>query len=296
MSDRIVRLCDVDEKQHERKNIEQYVLSQAPELEVTHSQRILKTKVLGRDHEVWDVHTTGERFWVITNPTNLYDQAQRPSYDETLSFHVGIMVRMMERDRTELPEESEGPVTLAWSKFEQGVTAYRTAHEAEELQGVGIHCREALISLAGDIRTALADVELVDPPKNANFKGWADLAAEKLTDGRMRSYLKVLCEKAWDLTVWLQHNANATPWDADLVLDATSNAITTTGAVINRHERGFPGRCPGCGSYRIDEDGEIDEDDNDVWHSRMVCARCERVWNEHSRRWDETTHSWSDIA
>jgi hypothetical protein len=45
----------------------------------------------------WDVHTTGDRYWVITNPTNLYSQQLFPSMDYTLSFHVGVTARMVAR-------------------------------------------------------------------------------------------------------------------------------------------------------------------------------------------------------
>jgi len=77
--------------------------------------------------------------------------------------------------------------------------------------------------------------EVQDPPKAADFKGWANIFADQLTDaGRLRSYLKALIDKTWDLTVWLQHNSNATPVDADLVLEATGNLITTLAKLIRR--------------------------------------------------------------
>ncbi len=48
---------------------------------------------MGRDHDVWDVHTDKDRWWVVTNPTNLYSQTLMPSLDYTLSFDVGLMAR-----------------------------------------------------------------------------------------------------------------------------------------------------------------------------------------------------------
>lgn len=283
----------MDEREHERKNIEQYVLSQDREVEVTHAQRIMQTKVYGEEFEVWDVHTSGSRYWVITNPTNLYDQATRPSYDETLSFHIGLRMRIFERQRTELPDEAEGLVDTSWRRFEQAFQAYNRANEAEDYQAVGIHCREALVALAAHLREVLAGVTLPSPPpKGSDFKAWADLAAEHIATGRLRGYLKVLNEKAWDLAVWLQHYADATPWDAELVLDATSNAISAMGVAIKRHEKGEPERCPKCRSYRVDSDGEIDENDVDIWRSRMICAACEHVWGERSQRWDAEANTW----
>jgi hypothetical protein len=62
----------VHELDHEKRSIEQYVLSQDRGADVTLVQRITTTKVLGREHEIWDVHTAGGvRYWVITNGTNL---------------------------------------------------------------------------------------------------------------------------------------------------------------------------------------------------------------------------------
>jgi hypothetical protein len=65
------------------------------------------------------------------------------------------------------------------------------ANESEDFQAVGVKCRDSLISLArnhaGDDWVGTLD----DPPKAADFKGWANIIADQLTDaGRLRSYLK----------------------------------------------------------------------------------------------------------
>lgn len=66
------------------------------------------------------------------------------------------------------------------------------------------------IALAKEHATAEWVGDVADPPKAADFKGWAGIIAEALTEaGRLRSYLKAIAEKTWDLTVWLQHNSNA---------------------------------------------------------------------------------------
>ena len=51
--------------------------------------------VLGQQYDVWDAHTSDGRWWVITNPVNLYSQDQIKSMDIALSFHIGLMSRMM---------------------------------------------------------------------------------------------------------------------------------------------------------------------------------------------------------
>ena len=53
-----------------KKAIANYVEVQARE-KVLHAERIKTEHVMGRDHECWDVHTDKNRWWVITDPTNL---------------------------------------------------------------------------------------------------------------------------------------------------------------------------------------------------------------------------------
>lgn len=57
---------------HQVRRISDYVEGQAPLEEVTHAERMILTKVMGQEHEVWDVRTDQDRYWVVTNMTNLY--------------------------------------------------------------------------------------------------------------------------------------------------------------------------------------------------------------------------------
>jgi hypothetical protein len=101
-----------------------------------------------------------------------------------------------------------------------------------------------------------------------------NILAERLTEtGRLRSYLKAMADKTWDLTVWLQHNSNATPVDADIVIEATGQVIGTFAKLIRRREYGEPERCPRCESYRVREKVESDDDQMGFWESEM-CASC----------------------
>lgn len=72
------------------REIQDYVEWQCRgEEKVLHVEKVASERVLGREHAVWDVHTDKERWWVVTNPTNLYSQTLMPSLDYTLSFHIG---------------------------------------------------------------------------------------------------------------------------------------------------------------------------------------------------------------
>jgi hypothetical protein len=41
-------------------------------------------------HDIWDVHLAESRWWVVTNPKNLHDQADFKSRDVVFTFHVGL--------------------------------------------------------------------------------------------------------------------------------------------------------------------------------------------------------------
>jgi hypothetical protein len=175
-------------------------------------------------------------------------------------------------------------VTSSWRRFRQAIESMNDAHESEDYQAVGVKCRDSLISLARDHAGDDWVGEVQDPPKAADFKGWANIFADQLTDaGRLRSYLKALIDKTWDLTVWLQHNSNATPVDADLVLEATGHLVTTLARLIRRKEYGEPNRCPDCESYRVDESIDHDEDKHGFW-----------AWDECSWKSEPVFTSWQD--
>lgn len=82
---------------HRESDIARYVEGQAPEESVNHVELVTAEFVVGIEHEVWDVTTDADRYWVITNLTNLYSQRHFPSLDYTLSFHVGLMMRLRSR-------------------------------------------------------------------------------------------------------------------------------------------------------------------------------------------------------
>lgn len=238
-------------------------------------QKVGAERVLGVPHDMYDVHCEHSRWWVITNPMNLYSQEDLPSIDMTLTFHVGLRIRMAQKDRTEPDEETKEHVSGAWRRLEQGVDAMNSASEAEDFQAVGIKCREALISLVQESAGQDWVGEVDNKPKGSDVKGWGEVFAQKLTDGRMRAYIESLFETTWDLAVWLQHCKNATPWDAEYVLDATSHLIGACGLLVHRYEQGVPERCPRCGSYRVSNAFERVEEPEPGFTETPVCGACD---------------------
>jgi hypothetical protein len=71
---------------NEREHIESYVRSQLPTHGLELTQKVYSERVHAERHDIWDVHTKRSRWWVITNPTNLYSQKQFPNMNHpTLS-------------------------------------------------------------------------------------------------------------------------------------------------------------------------------------------------------------------
>ena len=82
--------------EHERRAIEEYLRSQSDSnFEIEHVEKLASEYVLGGQYDVWDAHTNEGRWWVITNPTNLYSQQHIKSMDVALSFHIGLMMRVI---------------------------------------------------------------------------------------------------------------------------------------------------------------------------------------------------------
>lgn len=279
--------------EHEAKAIRQYVDGQTRDLDnlATLVQRVDSRRVMGRDYEIFDVHTAkGERWWVITGMTNLYDQTAFPDYDMAFTFHLGLTFRVSEQGRVETDEEIEQRVGGAWRRYEDAVDALNTAREAEDFQAIGVMCREALIAFGKDHIDAEWLTISFDAPKAADFKGWADIYAQALSEGRLRRYLKEVASKTWDLVVGLQHDSNAAEWDAEIAVDATANVLSSFGTAIMRVERRKPNPCPSCGSYRYSFDGDVETREGEQgWLSVEVCSACGYRGAETFEPWE-----WSE--
>lgn len=261
---------------HEERHIRDYVNSQSPDHDQAELiQKISSHRIMGHVHDVYDVHTASSRWWVITDPTNLYRQTDFPKAEQALIYHLGLGIYIAERSRAETAEDNEEErVSPSWRRFRQALEAMNAASESEDFQAVGLKCRDTLISFGRQHKAADWVGDVPEPLRASDFKGWANIFAERLTDaGRLRSYLKSLADKTWDLTVWLQHNSAATPIDADIVLDSTSHLLRAFGQLIRKAELGEPERCPNCDSYRLDEDIQNDDERQGFWES-TVCRAC----------------------
>ncbi|WP_246804396.1 hypothetical protein [Mesorhizobium mediterraneum] len=52
--------------EEEIEEVREYFEWQAPDLEVAFMQKVYSEAVLNTRHDVWDIHTNKDRWWVIT--------------------------------------------------------------------------------------------------------------------------------------------------------------------------------------------------------------------------------------
>lgn len=141
----------VERDAHSEADIANYVTGQARDETVLHVERIKREVVLGQSYEIWDVTTDKDRWWVLTNLTNLYSQRHFPSLDFTLSFHIGLMARLRERSGG-VDVDDPSPFDEVFRRMDQAEERFDHAVEAEDYQSVGMQLREGLISLVGAMR------------------------------------------------------------------------------------------------------------------------------------------------
>lgn len=273
---------------HEERDISEYVewqLSKGSEkpIVVEHLEPIKSEVVWGRLHKVWDVNTTDGRWWVVTEPMNLYSQEHFPSPDYMLSLHVGLMARVASRDSRRAKNGNIERFATAWRRWEQAAAAIDAAKEAEDFQAVGMKCRECLLAF---VRAAQQDVSVPegnDLPKRGDFVQWAGLLAEYAAQGAhakdLRVFLKQLATSTWPLVNWLTHTSNAVRHDAEIVVSAANQLLDAFAGVLIRRESERPDRCPKCSSYQV-QSFYIPETEQDPPYL-LVCMAC--GWEAPSR-------------
>jgi hypothetical protein len=248
---------------------------------VLHAEKVASERVMGHDHDVWDVHTDKARWWVITNPMNLYSQELMPSLDYTLSFHIGLMARVAARRELSGSEAERELVLVTSRKLLQAGEALDEADEAEEFQSVGMRCRECLLSFVRELGDTV-DVAASTPlPKAGDFLAWNDLICNAVAPGPareyVRGYLKTTGEKAWRLVNWLTHSSKATREDAQLAWGATEHVVSNLTRAALLTKAGSPARCGRCRSFRIHVDWRPDLGETGLYVARCEACGAERL-------------------
>jgi hypothetical protein len=269
-----------------------YVEWQAPDLKVTFCQKVYSESVLSHRHDVWDVHTTKDRWWVITNPTNLYSQDLFPNMDLAVTFHMGLMLRL---PRSEKPTISSGqiePFALAFEAVSAAHDALGQAHKVADYQAVGVRCREALLSFTAIAQVAMPWADEAEPPKKSDFKAWIDHVCSVALSGesnkQRRQLFKTQADAAWTFVNWLTHSTSSNWHDAEAAVSATDSAVSLCTNAATLFIRNVPNECPRCGDHRLTPlRAENPHAEGEGWE-RAYCTQCEWV-GEPVRITDEPT-------
>ena len=273
-------LYHVDSDPHSEQDIARYVGTQTRDETVQHVEKIKEEIVFGESFEIWDVTTDKARWWVITNLTNLYSQAHFPSLDYTLSFHIGLMMRLRSR-----PEGADAldpsPFDEVFRRQEQAKHQYEHAVEAVDFQAVGMQLRECLISLISAVRRRIELHPTVERPKDASVKEWSNLLVGQMCPGssnqRLRKYLKNTSAYTWELVNWLTHDREANDTAASISIHASDTMVGHFVQLLARDRTDKTEECLVCKSrnVRTHYDQQI-EPDGDYY---MTCGECD--WSTH---------------
>jgi cation transport regulator ChaC len=262
--------------EEEIEAVREYFEWQAPDLEVTFMQKVYSEAVVNTRHDVWDIHTNKDRWWVITGGTNLYSQEQFPNMDLALTFHIGLILRIPRTEEQQKDDLGVLPFVPVFEKVEEVGTAVTQAQNLSDYQAVGVRCREALLELIGVAQDAATWTDT--PPQRANFRAWMDIICNDLRPGEAnkerRGALKSALESAWTFSNWLTHSKSATWFDADMAHSLIQHAIGMATSLILRELRGVPVECPKCGSPNLEpQQGENTAAPGVIWE-RPRCADC----------------------
>lgn len=270
----------VNQDPDSEQDIARYVEIEARDETVQHVERIKSEFVLGDEYIVWDVTTDKDRWWVITNLTNLYSQRYFPSLDYALSLHVGLMMRMRSRpDGADIREPS--PFDDVFRRQEQAKDRLDRAVEAEDFQAVGMLLRECLLSLASALRRRVDIGGQTQRPQESNFTDWAVLIANKLCAGKgnkeLRQHLKNNAQDTWQLVSWLTHDRDANRTAASIAVHACDTVVGHFVQILERDRTDRTDHCPACQSRHVRTHFDLSiHPDGDYY---LTCGSC--GWSSH---------------
>jgi hypothetical protein len=115
---------------------------------VTLVQSVGTQRTLGRRHDLYDVHCERTRWWIITDPTNLYPTERLPRSRTSADLPYWPGVFTAERNRRALNDaEAEEHVSSSWCRFSPAIDDMNDAEASEDYKAVGVKYRDALIAL-----------------------------------------------------------------------------------------------------------------------------------------------------
>ncbi|MFH0785686.1 MAG: hypothetical protein V2B20_27580, partial [Pseudomonadota bacterium] len=144
---------------------------------------------------------------------------------------------------------------------------------AEDIQSIGLTCRESLIELAGTLVGANPDILEENNLKAADFKGIAKVIISIYAKGKrndnLRKYSRNMAEMAWDYSSEIVHSPNRNIPDAKICLLFTCTTVSIFQNLYLKY-LGFDSeqKCPECKSMNLD----FQTTDNDLLIT--LCHEC----------------------
>lgn len=265
--------------EEETHRVLNYVASQAHDEEVTFLQKVYSESVLSHIHDVWDVHTDKERWWVITNPTNLYSQTQFPNMDYAMTFHIGLCIRITRTEQQKASDLDVEPFAKCFRLMGEAHDALSAAQEIADFQGIGVRCREALLSFTGATQKFIPWTAEGDVPKGADFKAWIDHICTVVLPGasheNRRHLFKTISDSAWKYVNWLTHAKHSTWHDAEAAVSVSESALSLCATKVLHRMRGVPEQCPACGSFRLTPLQAVNPENAEELWERPSCMKCD---------------------
>lgn len=265
--------------EEETQRVLDYMASQAHDEAVTFLQKVYTESVLSHVHDVWDVHTDEGRWWVITNPTNLYSQTQFPNMDYAMTFHIGLCIRIPRTERQKASDLDVEPFAKCYRLISEAQDALSAAQEVADFQAAGVRCRETLLAFTEAAQNLFPWTDEGDAPKGADFKAWVDHVCTVVLPGsaheHRRHLFKTICDAAWKYVNWLTHAKHSTWHDAEAAVSVAGDAMSMCVTKALQHMRGVPEQCPACGSFRLAPLRAINpENEEELWE-RPSCTKCD---------------------
>ncbi|MEZ8987183.1 hypothetical protein OAI_00050 [Vibrio cyclitrophicus FF160] len=223
---------------------------------------------IGREIHVWNVRTKDDgNWWVVEGecvPMNLYTQNEFYfSADEAYSFHLGITQRLEAQYHQEfrhiideVPLDIEHVKSIS-RRLNNAAVELNEVKGPEDIQSIGLTCRESLIELAGVLAQDNAELIKENDLKAADFKGITKAIISLYAPGKSNSKLRKRCrdviEVAWDHSSEVVHSPNKNIPDAKICLLLTCTAVSLIQNLFLKY-LGFDSepKCSECKSMDFD--------------------------------------------
>lgn len=238
---------------------------------------------LGVEINVWNVKAEDGNWWVVEGegaPMNLYTQDEFYfSADEAYSFHMGITQRLQARHHREFKHIIDelpldiGEIKSISRRLNIAAQSLNDIAGSEDIQSLGLTCRESLIELASTLVDANPGILEKNGLKAADFKGIARIVISIYAQGKsndtLRKHSRNMAEMAWDYASEIVHSPNRNLPDAKICLLFACAIVSVFQNLYLKHI-GFDAeqKCPECKSM------DFNSHTTDADHLIMLCNEC----------------------